>query len=261
MSRRPSPPGTAVVRGLGRWSDGVRLCLDAGPASGRMMAYACRNRPAGRGPVGRWVDRQFLAFAGWEGVRQRHAALRQLLRSAVDEAGPAPHVLDLAGGTSAALLEVLAGRPTDATATCVDLDAAALAEGTARAADLGLDGVRFERGDALDRAALLARAPRPDVVACTGLYELLADDAVVRASLATVAELLPAGGRFVVAHQSAVPEAGMFGRWLTDASAGGRPRITPRSSDVLLGWLAAAGFTAERVVDAAGLYTLVLARR
>ncbi len=261
MARPSSALASAVVRGLARYSDGVRLCLSDGPASGRMMGYACRNRAAGRGTVGRWVDRRFLNFPGWEGVRRRRRVTADLLRTAL-AAVPhaAPHVLDVAGGPADALLDVLAdgGRVS---ATCVDLDPAALADGAARAASLGLTAVRFEAGDALDRAALLARSPRPDVVCCTGLYELLGDDAVVRRSLATVAELLPPGGRFVVCHQSAVPPVGRVGRWLADAAPGGRPQLTPRAATALTAWLAAAGFAVERTVDAAGLYTLALARR
>lgn len=260
---RPSKLGTALVRQLGRWSDGVRLCLTDGPASGRMMAYACRDVPAGRGPLGRWADRRFLAFPGWDGVRLRRAAVRDLIANAIDalqaDGRPAPHLLDLAGGTADALLDAVASRP-GVTAACVDRDPLALAAGAARAASLGL-AVRYDAGDALDRTALLARQPRPDAVVCTGLYELLADDAAVRRSIATVADLLPIGGRFVVCHQSAVPPVGVVGRWLADASAGGRPVLTPRSRDVLVDWLTAAGFAVDRVVDVGGLYTLALARR
>ena len=252
--------GPAVVRVLARWSDGIRLCVTDGPASGRMMAYAIGNRPAGRGIVGRWVDRRFLAFPGWAGVRERYHVARGLLGAALNT--PPAHVLDLGGGTSAALLDELATRhDPGVTAACVDLDPAALAAGRTRAAELGLVGVRFDVADALDGPALLARTPRPDVILCTGLYELLADDAAVRRSIDTVAALLPPGGRFVVGHQTTVPPVGRLGRWLTDAAPGGRPRLTPRSADTLANWLAAAGFTVERTADAAGLYVIVLARR
>lgn len=252
--------GPAGIAALGRRSEGVRLCLAEGPASGRTVAYACRNRPAGRGAFGRWLDGRFLAFPGWEGVRQRHRHLQHLLRMALTEARAPAHLLDLAGGTSAALLQVWSGRADGATAVCIDLDRSALAEGATHAGELGVTGVQFDWGDAIDGLSLLARRPRPDVVACTGLYELLADDAAVRRSLAIVAELLPSGGRFVVAHQSSVPPLGRFGRGLTDA-AGGRPPLTPRSAGTLTHWLAEAGFYVERVVDAGGLYTLLMARR
>ena len=52
------------------------------------------------------------------------------------------------------------------------------------------DIARFENGDAFDRASLAAITPRPTLGIVSGLYELTPDNAMVRQSLAGLADAI-----------------------------------------------------------------------
>ena len=259
---RPDSPLPLVVRIAAWLSDGIRLCVTDGPASGRMMAYAYRNVPSGRGWIGRSVDRRFLAYPGWEGVRQRRRVLADLLSGLVDASATDRPVrlLDVAGGTADYVFDVVAARPDRVTARCVDRDRSAVDAGRRRAADLSA-AVRFDVGDATDPAVLAEGDARPDVVCCSGLYELIADDTTVARSIGTVAALLPVGGRYVVSHQTSQPTGtGRVGGaiWRTMAP---RAPLTFRSAERVRSLLVAAGLVVERVGGAGGRYAVLVARR
>jgi len=151
------------------WSDGIRLCVAEGPASGRMMGYAYRNQANGRGILGRWIDRQFLHYPGWEGVRRRRACLERLISQAIDSLhadGREPvHLVDIAGGTADYVLGALEQTRTKAvTALCLDIANPSVEEGQRRAQAAGLANVRFQIGDAMNRGF----APRTDPQARRG---------------------------------------------------------------------------------------------
>ena len=55
----------------GLFSEGVRLGHETGFDSGSTLDYVYRNQPAGTGPLGRLIDRQYLESIGWRGIRQR----------------------------------------------------------------------------------------------------------------------------------------------------------------------------------------------
>ena len=79
----------ALVRTVGRSSEGIRLCVEHGLTSGKAVDYIYRNQPSGRWLVGPRIDRWFLAHPGWEGVRIRRRHLerrRELLAEHIKEA-------------------------------------------------------------------------------------------------------------------------------------------------------------------------------
>ena len=49
----------------------MRLGHETGFDSGSTLDYVYRNQPAGTGPLGRLIDRQYLESIGWRGIRQR----------------------------------------------------------------------------------------------------------------------------------------------------------------------------------------------
>ena len=253
------------LRTVGRSSAGVRLCFDDGLTAGTMLDYVYRNRPSGRWLIGPWIDRAFLEAPGWQAVRERRAHLETLLAEAIEllrRDGRPIALLDVASGPGAYVLAVLerAGG-SDIVARCRDLDEAGLARGREAAAARGLSHVTFEKGDALDRDAILALKPRPNLAVASGFYDWITDDAVVQRSIAIVAEALEPGGHFVVTNQTAHPDLAFVSAVFTDFHH--QPlRMKMRPAATVEGWLRAAGLTIERtLVDRHSYYSVTRGRK
>lgn len=258
------PLARVFLRTVGRLSDGLSLCFDEGLTSGLMLDYIYRNHPSGRLGIGRWMDAQFLSAPGWQAVRERRALLERALERAIaaQRAAGRPVVLvDIASGPADYVLAVLGRAGTDVVARCRDLDERWLQRGRERAAALGIHNVVFERGDALDRDALLAIRPRPNVVVASGFYDWIVDDQVVQRSIARVHEMLEPGGEFALTHQTDNPSLPFLNAVFTDFD---HAPLTMRMRDVdtFSGWLTGAGFVIEEVErDARGCYGVVRARK
>jgi SAM-dependent methyltransferase len=255
----------ALLRTVGRSSEGIRLCLDHGLTAGTTLDYVYRNRPSGRGWLGRTIDRKFLESPGWQAVRDRRANLEVLLAEAVAAVramGRPVSLLDVASGPGAYVLAVLERVGAEGVvARCRDLDEAGLARGREDAARRGLTQVTFERGDALDRDGILRLTPRPNVAVASGFYDWITDDDVVRQSIAIVAEALEEGGWFVVTNQVAHPDLAFVSAVFTDFHH--QPlRMKMRPAAQVESWLTAVGLTIEATrTDRHGYYSVSKARK
>jgi SAM-dependent methyltransferase len=255
----------SFLRSVGRLSDGLALCFDEGLTSGQMLEYVYRNHPAGRLGVGRWIDARFLASPGWQAVRERRAILESTIERAITALraeGRPITLVDIASGPAGYVLAVLA-RDTgcDVSARCRDLDERWLERGRAEATRLGLERIRFERGDALDRDTLTSLNPRPNLVVASGFYDWITDDATVRRSMAIVAGTLEPGGRFALTHQMANPDLAFLNAVFTDHHHAPL-RMKMRPATQVHDWLAGAGLVLEDVrIDSRGCYAITLARR
>lgn len=241
----------ALVRTVGRASDGIRLCLEEGLTSGATLDYVYRNEPSGRFLLGRALDRVFLANPAWEAARVRRRHLEQLMREAIEalrHTGRPISILDIASGPAGYVLAVLQAVGEDGVvARCRDLDPRWLEQGRREAARLGVRSAQFERGDALSRDELLAVRPRPTLVVASGFYDLLTDDEAVRQSMGTVHDALQPGGYFVCTHQVAHPNLEMVSAVFTDFTH--QPlRMVMRAPAQIRMWLEAAGFRADRTL-------------
>ncbi len=255
----------AGMASVGRLSDGIRLGFDSGFDSGRTLDYVYANRPHGVTALGRTLDRAYLESAGWRGIRQRGEHLQQLLIEEIARRraeGQAVAIVDLASGPGRYLLEVLAALADDGVqAVCRDRDVAGLMQGEQAAAQRGIRGVRFEQGDAFDPASIASLEPRPDIVVVSGLYELFEDNAMLRRSLAAIAERLPAGGSLIVTNQPRHPQLAFIARTLPNRD-GARWVMRPRSQAEMHGLLREAGFTpAGMLTDDDGIFTVTVARK
>jgi hypothetical protein len=168
-------------------------------------------------------------------------------------------VVDVASGPGGYVLRALAASGSGVTAVCRDVDERSLAAGRRRAEEMGLAGVRFERGHALDAEALAAVRPSPNLVIAVGLYELFEDDAAVQGSMRAAAGALAVGGLFLMAHQRMESRraAGLF-----DDARGVPQKLTLRSAGTLARWLRDAGLQVlEERVCAEGWYLMLVARK
>jgi len=278
--RLASPLPTLSPRGLywaatraglklgGTLSDGIRLGHETGFDSGATLDAVYRNTPSGRGAIGRAIDRAYLDSVGWRGIRTRKRCLEELIRDAMARlrlAGMPVHVLDIAAGHGRYVLEALEGGGAGLPDSILlrDFVAANVAAGRRLIAEKSLSHVaRFEEGDAFDPASLAALTPKPTLAIVSGLYELFADNDLVRWSLGGVAAAVPAGGYLVYTNQPWHPQLEMIARALTSHRGGQAWVMRRRSQGEMDELVESHGFTklAQRIDDD-GIFTVSLAQR
>jgi len=248
-------------------SDGVKLGQATGFDSGSTLDYVYRNRAAGATPLGRLIDRSYLDSIGWRGIRQRKLNVEELMREAIGRlraGGVAVHVMDIAAGHGRYVLEALeSGGPRPDSILLRDYSDINVRDGAALIAAKGLAGIaRFVKADAFDRASLAAVTPRPTLAIVSGLYELFPDNALVRRSLAGIADAVPAGGFLVYTGQPWHPQLELIARTLTSHRGGAAWVMRRRTQAEMDQLVAAAGFRklAQRI-DEWGIFTASLAVR
>jgi alpha-beta hydrolase superfamily lysophospholipase/SAM-dependent methyltransferase len=268
-------PGCAkwkLVRGLlgtgGRLSQGIRLGYASGFDSGATLDYVYENKPRGRTPVGRLIDRNYLNSIGWRGIRQRKVNLESLLRRVIrelHEAGRPVRILDVAAGAGRYVLESMAAADAEGvpvTATLRDYRQANLDAAAKLAAELKLsDRVSFLLADAFDRQSIASSSPRPTVGIVSGLYELFPANEPLRRSLAGLADAIEPGGYLLYTCQPWHPQVEFIARVLPNRE--GKPWVMRRRTQAEMDALVrGAGFKkVDQEIDRWGIFTVSLARR
>jgi alpha-beta hydrolase superfamily lysophospholipase len=262
-------PWFVVVRSLlktiGRLSNGIKLGWRSGFDSGVMLDYIYANEAQGTTPLGRWIDRSYLNSIGWRGIRVRRKHLEFALRTVITEthaAGRPVRLLDIASGPGRYVLETLAqlkGIPISAVLR--DYQHANLDAARRLAEQLGVANVTIESGDAFDRAALTAIAPRPTIAIVSGLYELFPDNEPVLRSLQGLADAIEPGGHLIYTNQPWHPQVEFIARVLTNRE--GKPWIMRRRTQSEMDQLVqSVGFEKiSQEVDPWGIFTVTVARR
>ncbi|MDR1076588.1 MAG: bifunctional alpha/beta hydrolase/class I SAM-dependent methyltransferase [Xanthomonadaceae bacterium] len=257
----------AGLRLGGKLSEGIGLGLATGFDSGSSLDYIYRNQARGAGGLGRFVDRQYLDAIGWRGIRVRREHMNRTLREAMyllRDAGLPVHVVDIAAGHGRYVLEALATRRDSADSILLrDFSDLNVRQGAALIQELGArDIARFEQGDAFDRDALAALEPKPTLAVVSGLYELFADNAMVRRSLEGIAAAMPAGGYLAYTGQPWHPQLEFIARALTSHREGVAWVMRRRTQQEMDQLVEAAGFRKVRQrIDQWGIFTVSLAQR
>lgn len=151
---------TRASMGLGSvLSAGVKLGVETGFDSGSTLDYVYRNKPTGKGALGRMIDALYLNSIGWRGIRQRKLHAEELLRMAMTrlrEEGREVRILDIAAGHGRYILEALQGvTPLPESILLRDYSDINVRDGGALIREKGLEGIaQFVKGDAFDRADL-----------------------------------------------------------------------------------------------------------
>jgi hypothetical protein len=251
----------------GALSDGVKLGHETGFDSGSTLDYVYRNRPAGVGPIGRMIDRNYLNSIGWRGIRQRKIHVEELLRIATRRLradGKPVHVMDVAAGHGRYALEAIdSGDVRPDSILLRDYSDINVAAGAKLIGEKGLDGIaRFVKGDAFDRASLASVEPRPTLAIVSGLYELFPDNELVSRSLAGIADAVPEGGMLVYTGQPWHPQLELIARALTSHRGGAAWVMRRRTQAEMDQLVERAGFrkVAQRI-DEWGIFTVSLAVR
>ncbi|MBI3550590.1 MAG: alpha/beta fold hydrolase [Elusimicrobia bacterium] len=255
----------ACMGSVGRLSRGVQIGYESGFDSGVMLDYVYENEARGVTPLGRLIDRQFLDSIGWRGIRIRKGHMEGMLTKAIAQTrgrGAPVRIVDIAAGAGRYVLETLKALDGAVESALlrdykeVNIDAA-----RRLAAELSLGNVRIERGDAFDRASLAGLAPKPTIAIVSGLYELIPENAPIRASLRGLSEALEPGGILLYTNQPWHPQLEMIARTLPNRE--GRPWIMRRRTQAEMDALVReAGFEKiEQDTDPWGIFTVSLARR
>lgn len=273
---RPPRPGSweafywrttsSLMRTIGgHLSEGMRIGYQYGFDSGEMLDYIYRNESHGSWGIGRLLDRIHLNAVGWRGIRQRKAHLQVLLRKTIDRQrrlGRPIHIVDVAAGPGRYLLEIVQELGQDGLqVTLRDRDEVGLAQGRALAKAMGLNVVRYERGDAFDPNDLARTTPRPQVVIVSGLYELFPDNTLISRSLGGLYILLAPGGQLIYTNQPTHPQLELIARCLPNRE--GRPWVMRlRSQEEMDRLVASAGFQHEKtLIDRWGIFTVSIASK
>ena len=257
----------ASMKLAGLLSEGVALGHRTGFDSGSTLDYVYRNTPAGSGPIGRAIDRNYLDAIGWGGIRQRKRHLEELLRLALARLhteGQPLRVLDIAAGHGRYVLEALTEAPRRPESILLrDFSDINVRDGGALIREKGLEAIaRFEKGDAFDRASVAAVTPRPTIGIVSGLYELFPDNNMVRRSLAGMADVIEPGGFLLYTGQPWHPQLELIARALTSHRDGQAWVMRRRSQAEMDQLVDEAGFDKlEQRIDEWGIFTVSLARR
>ena len=248
-------------------SAGVALGHRTGFDSGSTLDYVYRNQPQGRGALGRLIDKGYLESIGWRGIRQRKIHVEELVCISIQylaHRGMPVHAVDIAAGHGRYVLDALvASALMPDSIQLRDYSDVNVEAGTRLIEEKGLGSVAtFVKGNAFDRDSLAAIEPKPTLGIVSGLYELFADNAMVRRSLAGLAATIPRGGYLVYTGQPWHPQLEFIARVLTSHRQG-EPWVMRRRTQAEIDQLvAAAGFRKiEQRIDEWGIFTVSLAER
>ncbi|SDY38959.1 bifunctional alpha/beta hydrolase/class I SAM-dependent methyltransferase [Hymenobacter psychrophilus] len=251
----------------GRFSKGIKNGLATGFDSGSTLDYVYQNHRQGLTPIGKIVDGVFLNSIGWRGIRIRRAHLERLIGQAIGllhAAGQPVRLLDIAAGHGRYALAAAAQNPGQIEHILLrDYSPANVADGRRLIAGQGLAGIaQFEQGDAFDAAGLAALQPRPTLAIVSGLYELFADNDLVRTSLAGLADAVEPGGYLLYTNQPWHPQLEMIARSLTSHRDNGAWVMRRRVQAEMDELVAQAGFEKlDQLTDQWGIFTVSIARR
>lgn len=249
---------------VGRLSDGVRLGFETGFDSGTTLDYVYENQPRGRLGIGKLIDRGYLNSVGWTGIRARKVNLETLLQDAVErvrQSGRPVRLVDIATGCGRYILDTIrkAGGD-DFHALLRDYKERNLETGRALAAEMGIENVTFQHGDAFDEESLASLDPSPNIAVVSGLYELFPENEAVRRSLRGLSRALQPGGYLVYTGQPWHPQVEMIARTLKNRE-GDYWIMRRRTQQEMDDLVQSAGF--EKItmeIDAHGIFTVSLAR-
>ena len=251
----------------GRLSDGVRLGLQTGFDSGSTLDYVYRNRPSGITPLGKLIDWSYVNSIGWRGIRVRKQNIERLLGEAMDrlrQKGRPVRLMDIAAGHGRYVLEAIEKQKIRPDSVLLrDYSRLNVEGGQRMILEKRMEGfAQFVNSDAFNRASLAGVKPRPTLGIVSGLYELFPDNAMIRESLAGLADAIDPGGYLVYTGQPWHPQLEMIARVLP-SHRDHKPWVMRRRTQGEMDQLVdAAGFRKiGQLIDEWGIFTVSLAER
>ena len=161
------------------------------------LIYA--NQATGEGRLGRFIDRWALGLTAAQAVRNRRGLLNEAIREVAMRVGPehTTRITSLASGPAREIFDLFADAEVrDVHATCIDIDAEALAFASERARALGVeDRIAFAQDNVirLSRGRGKTTLEPQHLIYSIGLIDYLEDEHIVRLLDWIYDQLLPAG--------------------------------------------------------------------
>ncbi|WP_163833634.1 bifunctional alpha/beta hydrolase/class I SAM-dependent methyltransferase [Spartinivicinus ruber] len=251
----------------GLLSKGIRLGHQTGFDSGSTLDYVYRNKPTGASSVGQWIDKQYLSSIGWRGIRQRKTHLEECLRLAIqwlNHKSMPINIVDIAAGHGRYALEAIETSNIKPVSILLrDYSELNVEQGQRLIEEKRLaDIATFTTGDAFDQASLAAITPTPTIGIVSGLYELFADNELIKQSLAGLASAIPTGGYLIYTNQPWHPQLEMIARALTSHREGQAWVMRRRTQLEMDQLVKLAGFKKiTQRIDDDGIFSVSVAKR
>ena len=253
-----------AIKMAGTVSKGIQLGHKTGFDSGSTLDYVYENKPQGTTGLGRLIDKNYINSVGWRGIRQRKLNIETLLQSASDalrEQGKPVDIMDVASGHGRYVLEAIEDSQHKPDSILLrDYSELNVHKGRQLIESKGLANItNFINANAFDSSSYDQSITLGIV---SGLYELFADNELIRESLKGFASAIQPGGYLIYTNQPWHPQLEMIARALTSHRKGEAWVMRRRSQEEMDQLVAAAGFTKiEQRIDEDGIFTVSLATR
>ncbi|MCP4071162.1 MAG: hypothetical protein GY742_05405, partial [Hyphomicrobiales bacterium] len=213
------------------------------------------------------IDRNYLNSIGWKGIRQRKIHIEELLDQTIKQVrndGAPVHIADIAAGHGRYVLDSVKNiQQCPDSILLRDYSQANVEAGNQLIAQRGLSQTAsFVQGDAFDCESLASITPAPTIGIVSGLYELFADNSMIRDSLDGLARAIPDGGYLIYTCQPWHPQIELIARALTSHRQGQAWVMRRRTQAEMDQLVAAAGFTKiTQRIDEWGIFSVCVARK
>ncbi len=251
----------------GLFSRGVKLGHQTGFDSGSTLDYVYENQPCGFNPLGKLIDKSYLESVGWRGIRQRKLNIEEMVRLTSDklrEQGKPVHIMDVASGHGRYILEAIESSQQKPDSILLrDYSQLNVEKGSALIKQKGLAEIaQFVEANAFEADSYRQLQSQPTLGVVSGLYELFADNDLIRTSLQGFAEAIESGGYLIYTGQPWHPQLEMIARALTSHRQGEAWVMRRRTQEEMDQLVEAAGFTKiDQRIDEYGIFTVSLAIR
>ncbi len=197
-----------MLHRFGGLSEGMSIGLRYGFDSGVTLDYIYKNKPNGKGALGRMIDKNYLNSIGWKGIRQRKVNAIAVIREKIEHLraqGEKVQILDIAGGPARYLIELAREYP-DIEVLVRDYQEQNIEQGRALAKEFSLKNIRYEQADAFDKKTYENRSYQPNIVIISGVFELFEENALIQNAIDGVTSMMPKGSFLVYTGQPWHPQ-------------------------------------------------------
>lgn len=249
----------------GKLSAGVKLGQNTGFDSGSTLDYVYKNKPTGFTSIGRAIDRSYLNSIGWRGIRQRKLNIEGLVSTATEnlrKSGKPVDIMDIASGHGRYILEAIEKEENKPDSILLrDYSDLNVVQGSKLIQEKGLENIaKFIEANAFDIETYHNLDVAPTLGVVSGLYELFADNKLIRTSLQGFSDAIEEGGYLIYTGQPWHPQLEMIARSLTSHREGDAWVMRRRTQLEMDQLVEQAGFTKiEQRIDEFGIFTVSLA--
>ena len=251
------------MQAVSPWVGGLKIGENTGYDSGSTLDYVYRNEPQGANKFFKFIDKFYLNTIGWRGIRERKRNIKLAIDQAVaklHERGEPLRLLDIASGHGRYILDAAQGHKFERI-TLRDYSDINVKAGSEMIKERGLEDVAsFTQANAFDAASYEGLQDAYTLGVVSGLFELFADNSVVRTALQGFSSSVKSGGYLIYTNQPWHPQLEMIARALSSHRQGAAWIMRRRSQAEMDQLVANAGFKkVKEWIDGDGIFSVSLA--